>query len=191
MTLIYADTSLLVSRYFFAFAHTFNHCHLERPRASLRCERESKDPEYASLLNAASRRSHENVSRELPVLASTRRSPWRFRPSSTVTFLSTSTALRWMTGTGPVGSVTSGRNISVLTARNQSPRRRLLIKKKSPVPATELSQVQNRYLELNQIRRAVQLMRAGLLLVTDWRWEAFYGTLLVTTLELSVFHKAR
>jgi len=58
MTLIYADTSLLVSRYFFAFAHTFNHCHLER---------ESKDPEYASLLNADSRRSHENVSRELPV----------------------------------------------------------------------------------------------------------------------------
>src|SRR6185437_433415 len=72
MTLIYADTSLLVSRYFFAFAHTFNRCHLER---------ESKDPEYASLLNAASRRSHENVSRELRVLASTRLSPWRFRPN--------------------------------------------------------------------------------------------------------------
>src|SRR6185437_410670 len=135
ITLIYADTSLLVSRYFFAFAHTCNHCHLERPRASLRCERESKDPEYASLLNADSRRSHENVSRELPVLASTRRSPWRFRPN--------------------------------LRVKSQPARRSLLTKKKTPVLARELSQVQNRNLELNQIRRAVQLMRARLLLVTD------------------------
>src|SRR6185312_12274522 len=110
MTLIYADTSLLLSRYFFAFAHTFNHCHLER---------ESKDPEYASLLNADSRRSHENVSRELPVLVSTRRSPWRFRPN--------------------------------LRVKSQPARRSLLTKKKTPVPARELSQVQNRNLELNQI----------------------------------------
>src|SRR6185437_7188904 len=130
MTLIYADTSLLVSRYFFAFAHIFNHCHLERPRASLRCERESKDPEYASLLNADSRRSHENVSRELPVLASTRFSPWRSRPSSTLTFLSTWTALRWRTGTDPVGSGTNGRNISVLKVRNQ-PTGRSRAKKKT------------------------------------------------------------
>ena len=64
-------------------------------------------------------------------------------------------------------------------------------KEEKPSPGNRTGQVQNRYLELNQIRRAVQLMRAGLLLVTDWRWEAFYGTLLVTTLELSVFHKAR
>src|SRR6185312_10489518 len=114
MTLIYADTSLLVSRYFFAFAHTFNHCHLER---------EWKHPEYASLSNAASRRSHENVSTELPVLVSTTRSPSRSRPN--------------------------------LRVKSQPARRSLLTKKKTPVLARELSQVQNRNLELNQIRRAV------------------------------------